>query len=97
MTSQLRATNPPTLVLRMRAPVQTRSGARMQNVMMGDLAVTGLHGGGGGGGDAGGDGGAVVVVVVVLLLLPGRAGWCCCCFPKAQILVAILPQCQVPF
>ena len=97
MTSQLRSTNPPTLVLRMRAPVQTRSGARMQNSMMGDLAVTGLHGGGGGGG-AGGDGGAVVVVVVVLLLLlPGRAGWCCCCSPKAQILVAILPQCQVPF
>jgi hypothetical protein len=59
----------------------------MQNSMMGDLAVTGLHGGGGGG-DAGGDGGAVVVVVVVvvvvLLLLPGRAGWCCCCSPKAQ-------------
>ena len=97
MTSQLRSTNPPTLVLRMRAPVQTRSGARMQNSMMGDLAVTGLHGGGGGGGDAGGDGGAVVVVVVVLLLLPGRAGWCCCCSPKAQILVAILTQCQVPF
>ena len=97
MTSQLRSTNPPTLVLRMRAPVQTRSGARMQNSMMGDLAVTGLHGGGGGG-DAGGDGGAVVVVVVVvLLLLPGRAGWCCCCSPKAQILAAILPQCQVPF
>ena len=97
MTSQLRSTNPPTLVLRMRAPVQTRSGARMQNSMMGDLAVTGLHGGGGGGG-AGGDGGAgVVVMVVVLLLLPGRAGWCCCCSPKAQILVAILPQCQVPF
>ena len=79
MISQLRSTNPP-LVLRMRAPVQTRSGARMQNSMMGDLAVTGLHGGGGGG-DAGGDGAAVVVVVVVvvvvlLLLLPGRAGWC---------------------
>ena len=96
MTSQLRSTNPPTLVLRMRAPVQTRSGARMQNSMMGDLAVTGLHGGGGGG-DAGGDGGAVVVVVV-LLLLPGRAGWCCCCCsPKAPILVAILPQLQVRF
>ena len=97
MTSQLRSTNPPTLVLRMRAPVQTRSGARMQNSMMGDLAVTGLHGGGGGGG-AGGDGGAVVVVVVVvLLLLPGRAGWCCCCSPKAQVSVAILPQSHVPF
>ena len=66
----------------------------MQNSMMGDLAVTGLHGGGGGGG-AGGDGGAVVVVVVVvvvLLLLPGRAGWCCCCSPKAKVSVAILPQ-----
>ena len=82
----------------MRAPVQTRSGARMQSSMMGDLAVTGLHGGGGGGG-AGGDGGAVVVVVVVvvLLLLPGRAGWSCCCSPKAQVAVAILPQSHVPF
>ena len=39
----------------------------MQNSMMGDLAVTGLHGGGGG--DAGGDGGAVVVVVVVVVVL----------------------------
>ena len=97
MTNQLRSTNPSTLVLRMLDSVQARFGARMQNSMMGDLAVTGLHGGGGGG-DAGGDGGAVVVVVVVvLLLLPGRAGWCCCCLPKAQILVAILTQCQVPF
>ena len=97
MTNQLRSTNPSTLVLRMLDSVQARFGARMQNSMRGDLAVTGLHGGGGGG-DAGGDGGAVVVVVVLLLLLlPGRAGWCCCCLPKAQILVAILTQCQVPF
>ena len=100
MTSQLKSTNPLTLLLHMGTRSRRDPERACKMSMMDDLAVTGLHGGGGGGGDAGGDGGAVVLVVVVvlLLLLPGRAGWCCCCCsPKAPILVAILPQLQVRF